>query len=300
MKIYKIAIIGLCALAALATVALDNGVDIEKVKKEIRIFEGVIRSSFEPTTRGKDDNLSPTGMNGLYLDGQGVLLSIEMGHGAMGFSYWNGGGLHFSHGDFPEIEPIILDDIEWAPSDMEEQFELAHRAMEDAEFEFDTEGMDGELAGRMRDIAKEKAELMKEMAEIRKKTMAKVRENKDMSEDERQKLEGQAKKVAEKIAASSIQIADRVKKLVEESNQKYAERLAPFINTFLDTVCEYGGNLRSLPANEHLTVVFRNADRSQEEPRDLIYVFTKSDLLACRDGKLSSRDLREKAKHYSY
>ncbi len=77
--------------------------------------------------------------------------------------------------------------------------------------------------------------------------------------------------------------------------------MAPMVDQVLEALCEYGGTLKSLPRDEYLTLVLADAVRDEKgRARDQIYVFHKTDLLACRDGELTLDQLRNKATSYSF
>ncbi len=300
MKLYKVALAGVCALAALASVALDSGVDTDKIKKEIRVLQNVIDTTFEGEQRGRDQRLRPNHMDALYLDGQGVLLEVNVGSGGFGFMP---GDFSF---DFGPAIAMSFDAMEgFAPEvevgeEIDRAFEEAHQALEEADFAFEGDEMDDSIRLKYREVAKDRAKLMKDVQEKRRDAMKKLHEDKALSDAERQKLRDQAKSLAERIQSEGKAMRDRMDKLRAESDQKWGERFRPFVDEFLGAVCEYGASLKSLPANERLTVVFRNADRAGGQARDLVYVFTKNDLLACRDGKLDAAQLKERAVRYSY
>lgn len=302
MKLYKVALAGVCALAALASVALDSGVDTEKIKKEIRVLQNVINTTFEDEQRGRDQRLRPNHMEALYLDGQGVLLDVHVGRGAFAFAP---GDFAFDQ-DFRPALAMGFDAMpgllpgEFEGEDIDRAYEDAARALEEAEMFFDGQDMDESLHLKYKEVAKDRAKLIREVQEKRSEALKKMREEKGISEAERRKLEEQAKNLSERMQTVSKTMRERMDKLRAESDQKWDERFKPFVEEFLGAVCEYGGSLKSLPSNERLTVVFRNADRSEGQSRDLVYVFTKSDLLACRDGKLSTAQLKDRAVRYSY
>lgn len=301
MKKYMVALAGVCALAALASATLNNGVDMEKMKKEIRVFENIVRTTFEDDQSRKDERLHPNEMSAIYLDGQGVMLDVNVGHGRFGFEMPLMGLIDF------DMEPVLAQigeidgaQIEVDTEEIEQAFEEASRALEESEMAFDGEGVGDDVRVKLKELAKERAKLMQEVHEKRREAFKRMREEKALSEADRKRMEEQAKVLADRIQTSSKSIRARMDKLRTESDQQWGARIKPFVDSFLETVCEYGAGIKSLPADERLTIVFRNADRSEGQSRDLVYVFTKKDLLACRDGQLSAAELKSRSVHYSY
>lgn len=303
MKKFIAVLTGFCALAVLASTTLNTDLDTDKMKKEIRVFEKIIRTTFDDDQRGKEDRLQPDEIDAIYLAGQGVMLDVNMGNGPFGF-------------DFPldivvdmnmAIEPVIMGLENVTPTRLDDEsdvidraYEEASRALEHSDFEIDSNGLGEDLRIKVKALANERAKLIEEVHLQRNEVLKKLSTEKSLGENERKRLEEQAKSLSDRAQAASLSIRERMEKLRVESDQQWGTRIKPFIESFLDTVCEYGAGIKSLPANEHLTVVFRNADRSQGQGRDLIYVFPKSDLLACRNGELSAAELKNRAVHYKY
>lgn len=115
--------------------------------------------------------------------------------------------------------------------------------------------------------------------------------------------------LAGQVAGLRAQIAEQAQILQERNAALEAERLAQWRQSVTDledrvfvVVCDYASGLRTLPDDEHLSLVMVGLGGESDEGRrrDRIHVFDKSDLLACQRGDLSAEDLRSRAVSYDF
>lgn len=296
-----------CQFLLLSGVLASAGeVDVIRLKQELRILTKVLNTTFDDEERhSKVRALRPTNVKSLYLANQGVLLKVGVGR-ERNFMF-----------DAPRPpHRVVLRD--WSPDfdfdfdfdqmsdelgDMgdvvEDALESAMEAISDLDAPMHNDPGSKEMRREIREIAREQKEAMAELRERQREARGKLRDAK-LSLQEREEMVEQAKKFKDNALETAKQIESRMGKLKQERKQAWDDRIVPFMTRFMETLCEFGGSLKSLPADQHLTVVFNKADRSGERPLDKIYVFSKADLMACRDGSISSEQLKTRASSYSY
>ena len=63
----------------------------------------------------------------------------------------------------------------------------------------------------------------------------------------------------------------------------------------------YGNGLKSLPKNEHVSVILKSAgDKSSTGYRDTIMVFNKQDIASCAQGKTNAEKLLSNSQVYQF
>lgn len=299
MNLFRKVSLCLVISSLFATSALAQ-VNMEKLRKEIRILDRVVEAAFDDNDHN-DDTLEPGSIRALYLAKQGVLLDVSVGHGFPGFDFAFDNHFKFDF-DFGKMDMGFhrgLPDGDELHDLMEEVYDDALDHLDDLDLDEIGE-LSKELRREMREIGKERSQLMKEAQEQYHAAMKRMEGEQSLSEADRQELTAKAEAFGKKMSVAAEKIKTRMEKAQAESLKQWDARMKPFMDTFLQTVCEYGASLRSLPNGEHLTVVFRGASRTSEGVSDLVYVFDKADLLACRDGQITVSQLQNKAEQYTY
>ena len=129
------------------------------------------------------------------------------------------------------------------------------------------------------------------------------------SEEVRAGWEQAREQLEVQVAALREQIAEQARALEQRNEALRAERLAQWQRDVLAleeqvfmVLCDYAAGLRTLPADEHLTVMLTGLGAQAGDGRrpDRVHVFDKADLLACQRGDLQPGDLRSRAVSYDF
>ncbi|MCB1045454.1 MAG: hypothetical protein KDC35_21100 [Acidobacteria bacterium] len=270
--------------------------NLSDLRQEIRIIANMLETAFESNRGSWHDDID---VDGTYLREQGIVLRIESG----GFS-----PMHF---DFPHFEiavPEIAVSLPFAPEDMEDSWEAYEDAMEelqDVYIEFDEisrdQGTSKEIRDKMRALREEQRKLSNEQRRKTDELRRKLERSREMSDDERQAISDQIQKSKSELKDISKKYAEELDELREKQRQEWQSKQTDFEHKIVDILCNYGSALRALPDNEHLTIIFDNGSLSDEgETQDRIYVFDKSDLLACREGKMDKATLLNRGQSYGF
>ncbi len=87
----------------------------------------------------------------------------------------------------------------------------------------------------------------------------------------------------------------------QEREKQWQGELADFEQKLFALVCDYGAALRTLPDNEHLTLVLKGlGDENESRREDRIHVLDKTQLQGCLQGSVSSSALQSSALTYSF
>lgn len=127
----------------------------------------------------------------------------------------------------------------------------------------------------------------------------------DASQDWQAKVD-QLKAGFEQLVSSAAETASQLTEQYEDARIQYAEQWQAEVLALEESLyvllCDYGASLRSLPENEHLTIVFPNLgdESSDQSPTDKVHVIRKSDLAACQSGDIDAVALKQRASIYSY
>ncbi|MDO8909322.1 MAG: hypothetical protein Q7W55_12595 [Pseudohongiella sp.] len=84
--------------------------------------------------------------------------------------------------------------------------------------------------------------------------------------------------------------------------QQAAEALEEFQSRLFVLLCDYAAGLRSMPAEESLSVVLAGVGETISDGvrRDLIYQVSKDALQSCQQGQITAVQLRERSLRYQY
>lgn len=326
---YSTLVLAIFAMIGLSSpMAQAADANIDKLKKELEILSKIIKTSFgedeDHWRRSKPRNtLAPRRIQSLYLHGQGVVLNIQVSMGGMDDFRFN---FNFD-GLAPSFE---LPDVSFAPlapriwsydDDHEATTEEEMEAM--AEMQSAVEELTEAAAGAIGDAAemfsdhdsypsKEAREQMYKLREeqrdqirvIRKKSLETrklLRKKGKLSEEERDRISAELERYKSQLQEATQFYLNKVNDLQKKQEENWNLKLATFESTLLSVLCEYGGSLRGLPDDQYVSVVLEKANRSSDgKVQDRVFVFKKTDLLACRDGRISLENLKAKAAPYSF
>ncbi len=118
------------------------------------------------------------------------------------------------------------------------------------------------------------------------------------------KIELQRKEIEKARAALASKSAElrnqqRAQKQQQESERTdYYQKLT---TALVDTFCLYGNGLREVPSKEHVSLIIKGAGKQKNRGfTDQIMVFTKKDINACANSKLTAEKLLTKADKYQF
>jgi hypothetical protein len=287
MKINRLAVSFIAALPLLATAN-----NVKDIKKDLEVMEGVFVTSI--SKRIKDARFSDKHIDAVYLRGQGVVYTITNP-----YESWR---MHIPEIDFdfdfsglpaapapPAPPEIIEQDIEMEVArEWEHSADLHQKHMESMQ--------NVHAAQReMDDIKFEISQAVKDQQQALKKQLKAAESHWQQMKERLSDVEVNLEKFKQKQQAMQIERAKKKSELIQSFVEDF-EAESSYV------LCRFGGGLRSLPADESLAFVLKAMGDEQEsgERSDLIYSFTKEDVLKCASGKLKENALVKSAQAYSY
>jgi len=293
--------------------AFAQEVDLDSLRKEIRVLAKIIKTSME--TEGRDSQaISPNDINAVYLRNQGVVLTIGVGHGGGGLF---GEYLHIApqawatEMELPE-PPEVAGPYAVAGEEGDERFfqlseqvelatEQAAMALEDASMLIEGRPFLGQDTAELRTLRAEKSRASKEIREKQRELRKQLSKGRELSAKDRDKLREEIRVYSEKMKAISSSYAEKARAIRVKQDAEWQKKLEGFEDQLLTALCEFGGSLKTLPREQYLSVVLKSADRTASDgPRDKVFVFKKADLLACRNGDLTMAALKSKSGGYAF
>ncbi len=328
------------ALIASSAPAFAQDANLERLKKDLGILEKIIKTSMGLDEeraflrRDKSRKLRPQDIETTYLAGQGVVMTVQVGHGHPYFAFPSApmSDLYMDFtaelaAPFPEVfAPRAMPDglsaderEEWEQEERERLDEareaaatLAQEAAEiSEEIAESMHGVVSELSDEDYVIDRETRDKVRKLREAQRRsvqaTRQKARETQRMlnrrqkfSEEERQKLMAELEEYQANLKSQADGYMQQIKEIRTAQRTQWEQKLSELENGLLETICQYGATVQALPDNERFTIVVKKAERESGKPRDLIYVFEKADLMACRDGRISVDGLKSKATRYAF
>jgi len=317
---------------------------LNRMKKDLEILVKIVKTSMGLDERdmrfgrfhGRDaDKLTPQKIETLYLAGQGVVMTLELGQDAGFFGMIAPG---------PELAEVFVDletigavpmpefapkappaglsgeeRQEWEEEERERAEEAREAAAELAEevamasaeiadsFQEAFEEMAGEdyfgnreARDKLRAMREQQRRLVSETREKVRETQRMLLRRQQLSDADREALVKELDAHKGKLNQQVEEYRRSLNELKATQNQEWETKLSAFENELLDAVCRYGATVQSLPDGERFTLVLKRAERGGGERKDRVYILTKTDLIACRDGKLSVDGLKAKAERYAF
>ncbi len=310
--------------------------DLETMKKELRIFSKVLKASFgdedDVFHRSRDrDTLAPRNIEFIYLQDQGVIVHIQLGADRFALGDFSDfGDIHFfpdealiPDEDF-ELETAVLaepgrelseEELDLVRAQAFERIENARLLAEQTDemvletgetmreamgILADTPFSSRETASALRDLKLKSRVVFKDTRKKILELKRKLRKKKELSEEDRQNLEAELETYRQEIKKQTDEFAAKAREIRMKQQQEWELKLGRFEDTLLDVVCDYGASIKSLPPDQHFTIVLAHADHSEKRSRARVLVFRKADLVACRDGKITKDNLKTKSHVYAF
>lgn len=290
----KVALLGSALLLAFSAQAAEKNYD--NLHKQLNIMNDIMMSSAKTSQNSRQSLIRS--IDSVYLQGQGAIFTINSAHGGS------------SHRQFFQmVAPVPFVGIDQIVIANDEDFVIEFSEHED-EFERVIEVFEQQREGA-RELRSEQREIAYEMRDI-------TRQQKDI-EYQLQRAEKNAKaelntelKKLEKervtLKEDKVQLDKKATKLNKQrKQQKVAQskaRTAHFSalnNTLVETLCLYGNGLQAIPNKEHVSLIIKGAGSKHSRGyKDQILVFTKKDINACANSKLTAKKLLAKADQYQF
>ncbi|MYE24982.1 MAG: hypothetical protein F4Y01_13740 [Gammaproteobacteria bacterium] len=265
-----LAVAGTMSLTLTVAAASNQPPALESLRQEMSVAREVIPTALANTAQ----RVRVVDAEAIYLAGQGVLLDMDMARRP-----------ESRVGDF---EVTAIDQIPHVVQEIVANVQLAI-----APYEPEDLAELRELREEQREVRNQQRELRRELRRLRAEharnpdhVVQTIRER----EAELLALDGEYQVLERDIDEQY----DRLRAL----RQSEAPAEEPATHDLTDAVgavaCDYGGTLKSLPEDEHLTFRLRRGRESA------FYVFRKEDLVACRRESIAAPELLSRASIYHH
>ncbi len=273
---------------------------LQDIRKDIHIISNMLETAFNDTDHHRSRDSRHIGVEGTYLRGQGIVLNIQAG-----------GSNHFEF-DFnfmPEIHMAeIAAPMHFAPEDVEvtwEAYEEALEELQDVYVDVDeiTRETQSSVAVRdaMRALRDAQRKTLKEQKQATRQLRRDLESSRDLDDTQREAIVQQIKEHQTKLQVASKKYSEELAELQTKQRQEWEKNQSEFEIRIVDILCDYGSALRSLPDNEHVSIIFSEGARDEDgDEQDRIYVFDKTDLVACREGRMDKKTLISKGQVYNF
>ena len=275
--------LGLAAAVTLGSAHADTLAHLDALQREMRIAEDVIEAAL-----GNVPGVRVSDVEAAYLAGQGVLISLSVRTGWLGSA----------HGQ--RVVKIIRNEAISMPVP-----DMVHEILADLDMDLPTLGGRPPNLEALRELRGQQRALRAQQRKVRQRiwdarlgasgapakehaadAVAALEEELQRLEEEDDALEARIDAEYEKLA-SPREVAE-----VEVSETEVAPPAADFDAALVQTLCDYGATLKSLPHDERLSVRVRRLDG------DAFRVFRFKDVVACQRGGTSPDELMAKATAY--
>jgi len=300
-----------CVLMALSGNALSD--EFDSMHKQLNIMTNIIKSSVSIDNEGKRSKIN--NIESTYLKGQGAVFTISSGSNS---SRWGNFNFNFTMPELPVIPAVPrapaaphastftsngfdIDIDSRVSEEIEHAMESYERAMDglsndrDSYRELRDEQRD--LSHQVRDLERQKRDLEYQMRRADK--VAKKELSEEMKALEKTRIE--INKMRQKLSAKSTEL--RKEQQIQKSKQtkerqQYYQQLTA---TLAESFCLYGNGLKSIPKNEHVSLIIKAAGKKTGRSySDKIYVFSKKDILSCAAENIDAKQLLAKGKGYQF
>ena len=311
MKVVKTAIASACIALSMVAVAQDK--EPEKhdlLRKEVLIMNKILQTSLQES----DDRRHRGSIEGLYLMNQGVMFTVKG-------RPWRYGG---SAGPLPPMPPLppVPENIVYSSESMGvevEEIELAAliedrmgAAFSSWEHSMDEHTRMHEKASQLKEQSRSLNYDLRELdREVRELTIEKRVADSDRKKDIDQKIKDIKKrqesmiKEKERLKAEAKRIKQEAKVARQKQHKESIETRKAYMKrvtqTVSSTLCNYGGGLRHLNKNEHVSIVLPDLWRDDKTGgQSQILVFTKKDINQCVVGDINENELMSKVTQYRF
>ena len=259
--------------------------DKDALARELNIMREILRTASDST---KTRSARVSVVTAHYLAGQGVLFRTRLRNHDVRV--------------IPRFEDIDLSRV----SDYVEEVMASVRVRVPFIASEELEAL-RELREEQRDLREEQRDIKRKLRESSRKygtAVARDRETEDI-EEKIAELEADLETLDKQYDELAAEIELEHERFREEREGRYERRRIDRRQTYaaletllLQTLCDYGGTLKSLPSNEHVNLLIENVRRENGDEFDRVYVFEKKDVLACQEQSIDLAKLRERGTVY--
>lgn len=317
-SILTMAVATLLATGTASSVAL--AADREQLRNELEIMTSILNTSLEQQ-HGDSKHMRRMGtMKYSYLEGQGVVYKAPGFRNLVRqFSFYDGDMEMPPMPPVPDMPEVAGIDVQAAA---EEGMRVAHEVIMNLqndgifiarhEGEHDNEEFRAQ-AEELRDLTRELRDLSWELRELDREVrdmnfelrnvpaneQAELQQELAELETNRNNLQQQQASIQAEVDRITAERAERLAKQQQQRAEQQQKLLTGFETTLAQVLCNYGNTLRSLPADEHITVVLEGiGEPNQRNQKDRIYVFEKKAVAECAKNGDSSELISQSLSYY--
>ncbi|NVJ60415.1 MAG: hypothetical protein HWE27_08495 [Gammaproteobacteria bacterium] len=300
MKTFRSLFQSLLLLTTLSLHSFVSGATIDpkrfdELNKDMRIMKKIIETSIA------DDNRYSNRVEAIYLADQGMVFTI-FSSSLIPLPDFNGDweawgesiGAHtlsVVRDAIPAVAPVLPPE---ARAEMEAEIE---DSLAELEGEFSGPASDREGLRELREQARQQREEyrdnLRKLREIERESYRAETERKEELDKERSLVE----KAIEKYKSQLQQYEKKMAELRETRQKKQLEQQMAMMKQTISALCDYQASLRTLPDDEHVTLIFEKFGDSRKQ--DKIMVFKKSTLEDCESTTSGINKLISEATQYS-
>ncbi len=296
---------------ALSQTAWSAESNYNEIAKQLNVMNDIFVSSFSENNDEKTARISK--VRSFYLHGQGIIFEISASSSR---NTWRG---YRYYDTMPSVAPVApIAPVPPLPpmadsyfgSELDVQIADAMALSEDIVM-----GMQEEYVEQGRERLHQAQESLRNAAfEIRDKehdirnAQYQLRtaegEEKSALTKEIKALEAEKEKLTQQQKQASAELAEITKKRQQQQEEYEKNRQTFYANleiSLSNTLCTYSKGLRALPNKQYVSIIIKSGgDKEQRGNKDRVMVFTKDDINACANDKISTENLYQKAEKYQF
>lgn len=297
----KVALVSSALFLAFTAQSAEKSYD--NLHKQLNIMNNIMLSSAKVSQNSRQSLIRS--IDSVYLQGQGAIFTIKSNHG--GSSHRQFFQMVSPIAPVAPVAPmsdgdriIISDDEDFVIefSDHDDEFEQAIEIFEQQrEGARELRSEQREIAYEMRDIARQSKDIEYQLQRVEKSAKTELTTELKKLEKEKVALKKSKTKLDQKVTQQNKQIKEQ--KVVQQKAR--IEHFSALNNTLVETLCLYGNGLQAVPSKEHVSLIIKGAgNKTGRGYKDQILVFTKKDINACANSKLTAKKLLSKAEQYQF
>lgn len=284
----------------------------DNMKKQIDIMSNIITSSLS-----QEQNLRRQGVeiDGFYLKSQGVVFEVGSSRGLSRLinMFGHDNELSFTIDDtmgavasIPSIAPIVVsgDEEEAITFEVGRSMEMVEQEMaslrDRMEHTNELREEQRELAYEIRSLTRRKRDLDFEMRHADKEDKDKFKQKLEEVLQEMAKLEKKRDALKQRAEKEESVISEKQKKREDKLRKARDSYFAQLDNVIVETLCSYGGGLRKLAKNEHVTFVIDLGNQKKGGADKKIHTFTKKNIVDCVMEEKTPEQLLNSAESYYF
>lgn len=302
----KVALLGSALLLAFGAQAADKNYD--NLHKQLNIMNDIMMSSAKTSQNSRQSLIRS--IDSVYLQGQGAIFTINSAHGGSSHrQFFQMVAPVAPKARIAALAPVApvsaVDRIVFANEDFvidfedhEDEFERVIEIFEQQrEGARELRSEEREIAYEMRDVARQQKDIEYQLHRAEKSAQVALTAELNKLKVERIALNNNKKQLEQKVTQLNKQRQQQ--KLAQDKAR--SAHFSALNNSLVETLCLYGNGLQAIPNKEHVSLIIKDAGNKQSRGyKDQILVFSKKDINACANSKLTAKKLLAKAKQYQF